>query len=54
MCSWPKELEVLEIGDVVISGAKIKDQLGWIPKVDLNEGLNMTKRYFLDKMEYYF
>jgi len=54
MCSWPKEQEVLEIGDVVISGAKIKDQLGWIPKVDLNEGLNMTKRYFLDKMEYYF
>lgn len=43
---WPKDREVIEIGDAVISNQKIKDVLGWFPRVDLQSGLVKTRDYF--------
>jgi UDP-glucose 4-epimerase len=43
---WPKEREVIEIGDALISNARIREALGWQPTHDLAGGLAKTKQYF--------
>ncbi len=43
---WPKDREVIEIGDAVISNAKIRSVLGWAPEHDLEGGLVKTRDYF--------
>ncbi len=43
---WPKDREVIEIGDAVISNEKIKRVLSWAPQHDLKDGLIKTRDYF--------
>lgn len=43
---WPKDREVIEIGDAIISNQKIKSVLGWTPNHDLGCGLLETQDYF--------
>ena len=50
---WPKDREVIEIGDAVISNKKIKDVLNWNAQFDLNGGLIATKEYFLKNLKQY-
>tara|TARA_B100000315_G_scaffold49875_1_gene44481 strand:+ start:297 stop:1280 length:984 start_codon:yes stop_codon:yes gene_type:complete len=53
MIDWPKDRKAIEIGDAVISNAKIKDTLGWKSKVDFEKGLKLTYDYFQDKLDHY-
>lgn len=49
---WPKDREVIEIGDAVISNNKIRNALNWAPRAGLDSGLVKTAEYFrpcLDK-----
>ena len=50
---WPKNREVIEIGDAVISNAKIKSALDWSPLFNLQDGLVRTKDYFHSCLEQY-
>src|ERR1043166_483527 len=50
---WPKDREVIEIGDAVISNKKIKSALEWTPRYDLNSGLIKTRDYFADCLNQY-
>lgn len=50
---WPKDREAIEIGDAVISNKKMKSELGWAPKVSLQEGLAKTREYFKTCLERY-
>ena len=43
---WPKHRQVIEIGDAVISNAKIKSLLSWQPRVSLPDGLARTRDYY--------
>lgn len=43
---WPRDREMIEIGDAVISNEKIKRTLGWSPRWGLPEGLSRTREYF--------
>lgn len=43
---WPREREAIEIGDAVISNARIREALGWSPRHDLADGLTATRDYF--------
>jgi UDP-glucose 4-epimerase len=43
---WPKDREAIEIGDAVISNAKIKTALRWAPRYELAEGLVETAAFF--------
>ncbi len=43
---WPKERQVIDIGDAVISNEKIRKALGWEPKLTLAGGLAKTREYF--------
>ena len=52
LVEWPKDREVIEIGDAVISNQKIKSVLQWVPRYDLSSSLIKTGEYFrpcLDK-----
>jgi len=53
MIEWPKERKAIEIGDSVISNSKIKEKLGWVPKVLLEDGLKLTKDYFKHRLTNY-
>ena len=53
MIDWPKDRKAIEIGDAVISNQKIKETLGWEPKVKLEEGLKLTFNYYKDKLDHY-
>jgi UDP-glucose 4-epimerase len=50
---WPKNREVIEIGDAVISNAKIKKALNWTIETNLSDGLIKTKEYFSNKLKQY-
>jgi len=41
---WPKDREVIEIGDAVISNERIRAALGWTPQVDLDAGGGWVQR----------
>jgi UDP-glucose 4-epimerase len=43
---WPKDREVIEIGDAIISNQKIKNVLHWSPQYNMERGLIETERYF--------
>ena len=50
---WPHGRKNTEIGDAVISNAKIKDVLGWRPSTSLKEGLRKTGEFFRPRLEHY-
>jgi UDP-glucose 4-epimerase len=50
---WPKDREVIEIGDAVISNEKIRSTLNWAPRFDLNSGLKRTRDYFVNCLQEY-
>jgi len=50
---WPKDREVIEIGDAVISNKKARSVLNWTPEFDLETGLIKTRDYFVDRKEEY-
>lgn len=50
---WPKNREVIEVGDAVISNAKIRGAVGWEHTTSLESGLLKTKEYFEPRMKHY-
>jgi UDP-glucose 4-epimerase len=50
---WPKDREAIEIGDAVITNAKIKRVLSWTPKSTLSQGLLATRDYFRTHLDRY-
>ena len=43
---WPPERESVEIGNAVISNAKMRAVFAWEPKIEFAEGLRRTRAYF--------
>ncbi len=50
---WPKDRAAIEIGDAVISNAEFKKATGWAPEDGIREGLEKTKSYFENCLEFY-
>ncbi|MFH1798618.1 MAG: GDP-mannose 4,6-dehydratase [Candidatus Omnitrophota bacterium] len=53
MVEWPATRKVIEIGDAVISNRKIKETLGWVPKVSFGDGLKMTYDFYKANLKEY-
>ncbi|HXC39035.1 MAG TPA: GDP-mannose 4,6-dehydratase [Burkholderiales bacterium] len=51
--AWPGTRKAIEVGDAVLSNAKIKGVLGWAPTVALQPGLAKTKAYYRDCLAKY-
>lgn len=50
---WPKDRQVIEIGDIAVSNKKIQSVLGWKADTGLDAGLVKTKEYFASCKEKY-
>jgi len=50
---WPDDRKAIDIGHAVISNQKIKDALGWQPKVGFDAGLRLTGDYYRDCLAEY-
>ena len=53
MCKFPDERKKIDIGDFYSDDARIRNELGWLPKVDLAEGLKKTVEYYRDNLQKY-
>jgi UDP-glucose 4-epimerase len=53
MIPWPRDREVIEVGDYVADYAKIERMLGWRPQVSLEEGLRRTVGFYRAHGEHY-
>jgi UDP-glucose 4-epimerase len=43
---WPESRRRIDVGDIVIDSSRIRADLGWMPRVDLADGLHRTVAYF--------
>ncbi len=50
---WPKDWAPLDVGDVRFSNARIKKEIGWLPRTDLMTGLELTKQFFQLRLDAY-
>jgi UDP-glucose 4-epimerase len=50
---WPEDRKAVDIGDAVISNAKIRRMLGWAPVCGLEEGLEKTREYYASCLAHY-
>ena len=48
---WPEARRRIDVGDVVIDSSRIRADLGWQPRFDLQEGLRRTVAYFRREAE---
>lgn len=50
---WPESRKRIDVGDAIISNARIKDTLGWRPTTALPEGLRRTKEFYRNHLSQY-
>jgi len=50
---WPPEKQAIDIGSYFGSAARIREELGWEPRVPLREGLERTIRYYEANLVHY-
>ena len=50
---YPKERKKIDIGDYYADDQKIRQHLGWQPKINLREGLKRTLAYYNKELENY-
>ena len=51
---WPHGRKNIDIGDAIISNQKIKNLLSWSPRINLIDGLCLTKNYYQSCLDKYF
>jgi len=50
---WPKDREIIEVGDVITDYSKLTAHIGWAPSTSLSDGLRMTAEYYRKYKEHY-
>lgn len=50
---WPREREIIEVGDVRTDDSKLRGDTGWAPRVPMEEGLRRTVEFYRAHREHY-
>ena len=50
---YPSDRQGIDIGDYYANFDRIREQLGWQPRVALEEGLRQTLEYYREHLEKY-
>ena len=50
---WPAERQATEVGDAILSNARIKKMLDWQPRQNFLSGMEKTRDYYLECLERY-
>jgi len=50
---WPEDRKAIEVGSFFVTYKKIRDELGWEPKVSLDEGLRRTIAFYKERKKDY-
>ena len=54
LVSFPKERKVIDIGDYYSNFSLFNSELGWLPKISLDEGLKKTIEFYkLNSLHYW-
>ena len=53
LIDWPANRKKIEIGDSILNNNKFRSLTKWSPKINLKSGLELTKSYYLDKLDSY-
>ncbi|MBI3341912.1 NAD-dependent epimerase/dehydratase family protein [Candidatus Curtissbacteria bacterium] len=54
LIKFPKDRKAIEIGNYIADIKKIREDLGWQPKVDIQTAIAMTIDYYLKNKKHYF
>jgi len=52
-CEWPRDREIIEVGDIRTDFSKLTRDTGWQPRVKLQDGLVRTADYYKKYREHY-
>jgi UDP-glucose 4-epimerase len=50
---WPEDWVSMDVGDVSISNARLKELTGWRPQTSLEDGIRRTWEFYLSRLERY-
>jgi UDP-glucose 4-epimerase len=50
---FPEDRKKIDIGDFYADYEKIKGELGWSPRINLEEGIKETLKYYSQFKKYY-
>ncbi len=50
---WPKKRKAIDVGDAILTNAKLKRRTNWSPEFSLETGLRKTAEYFLPRLDFY-
>ncbi len=53
VCEFPAERKKIDIGDFFSKDSLIREELGWLPEVELSEGLRRTVEFYRTNLERY-
>ena len=50
---WPRNYSNIETGDYISDISKVKTVINWEPKFDIDKGIEVTYKYYLQNKDYY-
>ncbi|MDG0964322.1 MAG: NAD-dependent epimerase/dehydratase family protein [Opitutales bacterium] len=53
MIPFPKDRQVIDVGDFLCDHKLFSSSFGWIPKIDFNHGIKLSIEYFKEEFDHY-
>ena len=53
MIPFPEERKAIDVGDFICDYAAFQNQFGWVPKVNFQEGIQLSIEYFRKEIKHY-
>jgi nucleoside-diphosphate-sugar epimerase len=53
MIPFPEDRKAIDVGDFICDYTAFRNQFGWEPKVNFEEGIQRSLEYFQNEIEYY-